>query len=376
VEWEELEELCLACNPHIKDQLITSRRTAVRRIEDYYSKYLQIIKNSLQSACSPIHIASDLWTSPHRHAMLAICAQWVDSSYQLRKALLALPECPTSHSGEAQGDRIVNVLSSYGILTQLGWHTGDNALSNDTCLQRVAQRLDSDYNVKFDASKRRVRCIAHIINLSLQAFLLATSKEALHAALNAIKTVPGEDIISEFSSKLISERMASPTSREQAEPLAKRARKRARSRSTVASEEYQGMERTPTLIKLHGLAVWLRTSAIHANLWDTEVKLRIGIDNVTRWSSWFHVIDRTLSKKEKIITFMLDHEAALDGIRFTAEDWSFLGHAHTFLQPFTAATLIAEGRSSSISQSLELMDLLLNHYEQQKVRFSLSLLIY
>jgi hypothetical protein len=65
VEWTELQELCLSCNPAIVDQLIISRRTASRRIGNYYTKYKKIIKNSLQMASSPIHIASDLWTSPH-----------------------------------------------------------------------------------------------------------------------------------------------------------------------------------------------------------------------------------------------------------------------------------------------------------------------
>jgi hypothetical protein len=77
----------------------------------------------------------------------------VDASYTLRKALLAIPECPTSHSGIAQGDRIVETLSSYGISSQLGWHTGDNASFNDTCLQRVAQHLSEDHGIIYNTPK-------------------------------------------------------------------------------------------------------------------------------------------------------------------------------------------------------------------------------
>ncbi|KAM5517530.1 hypothetical protein FOXYSP1_04482 [Fusarium oxysporum f. sp. phaseoli] len=59
---------------------------------------------------------------------------------------------------------------------------GNNATSNDTCLESIQRKLISRHKIKFNAKVRRIRCILHIINLSLQAFLLASSKEALVAA--------------------------------------------------------------------------------------------------------------------------------------------------------------------------------------------------
>jgi len=47
-----------------------------------------------------------------------------------------------------------------------------------------------------------MRCIGHVINLSLQAFLLASSKEALSAALESSSSVPGSDMIAESSTTL------------------------------------------------------------------------------------------------------------------------------------------------------------------------------
>jgi hypothetical protein len=147
VEWEELRNLAIACNPAINDQLITSRRSAMNYIVANYGLYMDQIKDGLATASSPIHLSSDLWTSPHRHAMLAVCAQWVDKDYQLQKALLGLPECRDTHSGERQANLIIDTLEKFGISSNLGYHTGDNATSNDTCLEHIARRLADEFNV-------------------------------------------------------------------------------------------------------------------------------------------------------------------------------------------------------------------------------------
>ena len=146
VEWEELKEMALACNPAIADILITTRYMAMKIIDSNYELYLYQLRDKLQESRSMIHITTDLWTSPHRHAMLAICAQWVDSEYQLQKALLGMPECPFTHSGEAQASLIMEVLNTFSI-TRIGYHVGDNATSNDTCLISLSQRLEAELQV-------------------------------------------------------------------------------------------------------------------------------------------------------------------------------------------------------------------------------------
>jgi hypothetical protein len=146
VEWDELKELALACNPAIADLLITTRYKAMRIIDSNYELYLYRIRDKLQESQSLIHITTDLWTSPHRHAMLAVCAQWVDQDYQLQKALLGMPECRFSHSGDAQASLIMDVLHTFAI-TRIGYHVGDNASSNDTCLVSLARRLEEEHQV-------------------------------------------------------------------------------------------------------------------------------------------------------------------------------------------------------------------------------------
>lgn len=377
VEWNEMKDLALACNPAIEDLLITSRRTAVRFIASNYKLYKGQIKESLSTSISPIHISSDLWTSPHRHSLLAVCAQWVDQDGQLQKALLGLPECRYSHSGEKQASLILQVVEEFNIQYKLGWHTGDNATSNNTCLEVMESRLLTEHQVQFKAKQRRVRCIGHIINLSLQAFLLASSKEALLAALAAAADVCGEEPLAQFSDVLDSQQRKGqaqrPQSNESQESQSGRRdahRRGSRDSYVSVGDEFHGIQDMPTLRKLHELAVWLRSSSLHADVWDDNVGLRLGIDNQTRWSSWYAVIDRAIAKQSEIKAFMTDHEAALGNLRLTAPDWDLLCKAHAFLQPFASATLYAEGDKSSISQSLPLMDALLAHYERNKMYYS------
>ncbi|RYO01198.1 hypothetical protein AA0121_g13269 [Alternaria tenuissima] len=372
VEWSELKDLALACNPAIDDLLITSRRTMVRLLASNYDLYIEQLKGSLSTAVSQVHISTDLWTSPHRHALLAVCTHWVDGDYKLQKALLALPECRFTHSGEQQSNLVLSTLERFNIQSRIGYHTGDNATSNNTCLQALAFQLKDKYAVSFNPVHRRVRCIGHIINLSLQAFLLASSKEALVAALESASEITSDEPLERFSQVLASRRESRDTSLSCAQERSQRGRRRRDSWSSQGStpDDFGGIWNMPALGKLHGLAVWLHSSSIHSDLWDKAVDIRLGIDNTTRWSSWYQVIHRAIEKQDQIKAFMIDHETQIGNDRLLASDWDLLGKAHAFLQPFASATLYAEGSMSSISQSLLIMDLLLLHYEQQKEYYS------
>ena len=132
-------------------------------------------------------------------------------------------------------------------------------------------------------------------------------------------------------------------------------------------ERFAGWQGIPALAKLHALAVYIRGSALHNDQWYDAVGKQLGIDNITRWSSWHRVITIALNKKPQIIQFTAEHDNDLEGNTLSSRDWEMLERTLEFLQPFYEATLEAEGAMSSISQSLELLDLLLGHCEKWKV---------
>jgi hypothetical protein len=118
----------------------------------------------------------------------------------------------------------------------------------------------------FDPSKRRIRCVAHIINLSLQAFLLASSKEALIAALDAIDDTSNDQLFAQFYDTLHD---AGQTTRiDEAHQ-----RRRASRRGNRILENFTGWQHIVPLRKVHNIAVWIRKSTLHTAIWDDEIKL-------------------------------------------------------------------------------------------------------
>ncbi|KAF5537639.1 ribonuclease H [Fusarium phyllophilum] len=264
--------------------LLTSRRLPFSAVG--HSALSQLAER-LQRTQSKIHISSDLWTSPHRHGVLAVCVQWVDEDFKLQKALLGLPECKYSHSGATQAELIAGTLQKFNITAQsLGYYIGDNATSNDTCLEELSKVLEAESGAEYPHKRRRIRCIGHIINLALRAFLLDRSKEALRAALEATADEPGTTMLEEFSQQLheldpaeIAAHSDTTTHQEQRQeerqeqPTRKPTHARGKRAATThqqasnVDERFAGWQGIPALAKLHALAVYIRSSALHNDQW-------------------------------------------------------------------------------------------------------------
>ena len=102
-----------------------------------------------------------------------------------------------------------------------------------------------------------MRCLEHVINLSLQAFLFTKSKEALQAAINITIETADRDI-DDITLKSFTRALTSFSIRSQASQLSQaKAKKNTRNKrgSTVLIEDFGGIETLPTLQKLHKLVI-------------------------------------------------------------------------------------------------------------------------
>lgn len=351
--WPEYQALLCAVNPRAEEILIHSGNTVLAHIELSYVRHRENIKAQLQVAKSQVHFSIDLWSSPHRKAFLGISAQWVDEHYKLREALLGLPNIQHSHSGETMSRHLLDTIRYFHIAGNIGYFTADNATSNDTCLRALSTSLANEFGVGFDPIERRVRCGGHIINLCLQAFLFASSKEALVAAIEEADDNMDATVVESLQAHL--------------------QQKNGKGKYRRVPDDQAGWRSIDPLGKLHNIAVFIRSSTVHSDAWQRLAGLALGIDNATRWNSSYMLLRTALEKKDKLMVFQQEHHKALGDDSLTQDDWDVLRLTADFLQPFWQATLAEEKRWSSLDQLLYHMDILLKHFEDAKVNICSTL---
>jgi hypothetical protein len=188
----------------------------------------------------------------------------------------------------------------------------------------------------------------------------------LNTALAAVANTTGEALIGQFSEALDAASRDCTTT----EPWDSHSRSRQGSQDSQ-HQGFDGIGTLPALQRLQGLAVWLRGSALHQGIWDEEIGLRLGIDNRTRWSSCYQLIDGAIRKRPLITQFMADHEDSLGHHSLRAADWDILQKAHQFLRPFASSNIYEKHDVASISQCLSLMDALLLHFHIERVSYGI-----
>ena len=149
-----------------------SHSTVHNYTERSFLRHKDIVRRLLQSAASSIHIALDIWTSPNRWLLLGIVANFTSVDLKPQRALLALKKVP-GHSGADQFSVLLPVLSDYNIIRKLGAIIADNASPNDTLCEAIEECWEEELEIAWSAEDWRIRCIGHIINLVVQAFLFA-----------------------------------------------------------------------------------------------------------------------------------------------------------------------------------------------------------
>ena len=321
VEWPEFHALCRALNPAYEGKITTAHSQVQAHLRIVWPKHKDIVRRELQAALSRIHISCDIWTSPNQLLLLAIVAHFITHDSQKRKALIALPQV-FGHSGEEQLGKLLPVLEDYGIVRRLGAIITDNAPPNNVLCRLIQAHFSTELGLDWAANDWRIRCIGHIINLVVQAFL--------------------------FTNVFTEEELESYDSQEQREGVDEEA-KRAKFRLLGP------------LGKAHNIVVFIRGSPLRITEFKASAGRLIPMDNSTRWNSWFYMLVVLLDVRPAVDTFTLNHkeELAKDALDF--QDWVKLRTIKEFLGPFHRATLAIKGDSSSIDTTLFTMDILVKH---------------
>ncbi|KNB18731.1 hypothetical protein FOXG_22350 [Fusarium oxysporum f. sp. lycopersici 4287] len=174
------QQLAWQLDPHLSDQISWSRQSMSRLLDDMYKTKKDRVKQELSDALSKIHLRFDLWTSPNRHAVMAVMAHFLDRQGKHQSRLLALRRQLGCHSGENLAVTLGQVVREWKIEDRVGTVISDNASSNDTCLLNFYGDLDAEMSL-VDIRARRMRCYGRILNLVARAFLYGEDLEAFEA---------------------------------------------------------------------------------------------------------------------------------------------------------------------------------------------------
>jgi hypothetical protein len=127
---------------------------------------------------SKIHLSFDLWNAENSLAIIGVVAHYLSKDLESRTRLIAMRSIEGPHTGANQAQVIAEVIEDYEIRDQLGYFVTDNAGNNDTAIDSLCDSLG------LEAESRRLRCLGHIINLAVKAFLYGKNAESFKVEMS------------------------------------------------------------------------------------------------------------------------------------------------------------------------------------------------
>ena len=179
VEAESFRNIIEYCNPVGIKKLLKLANTMRSDVMKCFEVAKITIKKNLNAARSKIHLSFDLWTSPNYKAMVAIVGHWTSPEFKVETALLAMKEITEAHKGEFIAPVLYEVVKEFSIEDRLGYFMADNAINNDTALRFLDNAIRDEGGVGFDVEECQLRCLGHILNLTVKVLLFGGNVTAL-----------------------------------------------------------------------------------------------------------------------------------------------------------------------------------------------------
>jgi hypothetical protein len=338
VEWPEWHAFVKALNPQGHIFMPTSHNTIKQRIETWFPQAKDTVRKRLQSSQTNIHLAVDIWTSPSHDLLLAICSSFIDAQDHFHNILIAIRPV-LGHSGSNQWETLRPVLQDYGIMEKIGILIGDNSTTNDVLCRKMANHLGVENQINWNQTHHRLRCMGHILNLIVNAFLFTNGSEEQLMELYDKEDESGEELDD------------------------KGQKERANSIRTKMG----------VMGKIHNLVVHIRASPNRTKEFEALNGRSIPLDNRTRWNSWFRMLSVALDTEvlnalrnytEKHVT-----EGTIDKRdQLSPSDIALCRAIEQFLSVFHSATLFLEGQQATIERVLETMEIIKEHFKVSLVR--------
>jgi len=165
VESTELRELVELISKDHQLTKLPGRTLMTTTIQQQFTYYKKKLAQELQSLTSKVSLIIDCWTSSNQLAFQGVIARFIDKNWNLCTIPLDLTLLSGPHTGENIAHSLLKVVEEFGITDKIGSITTDNAANMDTFFVSFANLLEGKGHI-FDINNQRIRCLAHIVNLS------------------------------------------------------------------------------------------------------------------------------------------------------------------------------------------------------------------
>lgn len=203
----------------------------------------------------------------------------------------------------------------YDFVQNVGYIQADNASNNSTMIRAIGRHL-ANIDINYDTEYRRLRCMGHVINLSVRSFWF------------------GEDVDRQVLQDVI----------------------------IVSEETFAEWRKIGPWGKAHNITTYIRSSVQRK-----QQLRRLGADtllhagNATHWNSGLTMI-QSLLQNQQAVDFFSAQDIQLTRDRLSDEDWRELQAAVQILEPFLASTLRLEGKAPNLWDVIPEIDYLCGVY--------------
>lgn len=166
IEDQSFVDLVQTLNP---DATLVSDTTIRSDLQVAYDTKFSEMKATVAAIPGKISLTMDGWSAKNLSPFIAIRGHWLNENWEYCSKIFDFAHAPDCHSGETQCNLLANCLSRLGIpFSKILGITVDNATNNNT----LFEFLEKNYGLG-NETEHHVRCLAHILNLSVQDILHA-----------------------------------------------------------------------------------------------------------------------------------------------------------------------------------------------------------
>ncbi|CAG7827377.1 unnamed protein product [Allacma fusca] len=247
---------------------IPRRDSVKRKIETMFEREKANVAELIKNAPEKIFIVVDCWTSRTGKSFHGILATFIDADWKYQQLVLDFDILQGRHKGKKLAESIFKVLNEFGITSKLLAVTCDNASNMNTMVEELARLLKAE-KIDLKPEDRRVRCLAHIINLACQS------------AISVLKQIEPADVPQGYSQVLDSSESEDDMSD-------------AKSPTPGGKKKYSIYSRLKQAIVKIRKSNNLRDSMSHFCDTMGVPKLQLIKDMVVRWNSTLKMLKRCL----------------------------------------------------------------------------------